>query len=873
MKYFGKFNNELYYATVVQNKQIHKPITAISSIDSTNNKKQLSFRVLTVRDCIDEGFFTIDGSTVKPIAQLPYKIKQIYDFRNVFYKDRDIDNKKTGNYYTFIPGNEGHLTKSQLLEVVDTINNTNIVHRNLWNINFANMDLPESDIVINRYGEDGDEDYYATAFDYAHDFMSNSIFNTVTIVNKRGNISSMNSMFRRANMKNVEFVLDGGVFEPTDMAGTFEFCNMLTTLPNTISYRNAINIGWVTECCYSLTEIPSYYTVTDENSRLTTQQNIVGYANGITVADQAFNQCNNLKKIGPVLNCKRLHTTNGVQPYLMFNGCVKLEDVRISNLANSDWSFTNLYSMNIDSIKYCIDNLSNQYDCNWSNDIPGDNMGMYTRIDTKLSFSYPIYNKPVNTTKVKLKVPAEYSMDVYVYNSDKEKIDTVSITCDGTEREYTLTAEGAYYLQFILMKADGTKILPEDTKNSDISICLYVDGAYTNNIVVDKNHTVTFNGHYAEQISDKSIITAEDIETANNKGWKIFCETFEITPTSQKIRANYRFNFNDWELNTAYNNDVVVSDASIIINKFRPNMWIIRSTEAQNSTDLSGEFANIYMNISGISSHSNIFSKRFTSNGAVGGDGGTTGTICGVGILPYSLHSTPTTYYAPELPFSAYVWDSATKNDGTTVQVGSELTAWRGDWGAGYNGYGFIYDKVRRCVYPDISTFPTPYNNYNLAIGLYTGNVLTFDRWWADNATLKGYLTFDGPFKASICGRRTDTSTSKMLGTQERFSNIQFKISNMLEGDSIKWSHTNSTIVDENGTTITEITQDGIYTISNNGVDGGFILLGDGANTGTHPVEIEILTKPDYIDEEGYIDISANPIIIELCYDNIEYVE
>ena len=46
-------------------------------------------------------------------------------------------------------------------------------------------------------------------------------------------------------------------------------------------------------------------------------------------------------------------------------------------------------------------------------------------------------------------------------------------------------------------------------------------------------------------------------------------------------------------------------------------------------------------------------------------------------------------------------------------------------------------------------------------------------------------------------------------------------------------------------------TQDGIYTISNTGLDGGFILYGNNALTGTNPVTIEIIDNPSYIDENG----------------------
>jgi hypothetical protein len=52
-------------------------------------------------------------------------------------------------------------------------------------------------------------------------------------------------------------------------------------------------------------------------------------------------------------------------------------------------------------------------------------------------------------------------------------------------------------------------------------------------------------------------------------------------------------------------------------------------------------------------------------------------------------------------------------------------------------------------------------------------------------------------------------------------------------------------------------------------LDGGFVLCGDTALTGTNPVTVEILDNPEYVDSEGYIDISQSPIVIDLLYDSI----
>jgi hypothetical protein len=137
-----------------------------------------------------------------------------------------------------------------------------------------------------------------------------------------------------------------------------------------------------------------------------------------------------------------------------------------------------------------------------------------------------------------------------------------------------------------------------------------------------------------------------------------------------------------------------------------------------------------------------------------------------------------------------------------------------------------------------------------------------------NNVYLTGENTQEFIYKGNNVTDMTINS-GKMLATQEVFSNVKFKFSGMLENDYIKWSHTSSTIKDEAGNTITEITKDGIYTVSNSGLDGGFILYGDGALNGTNPITVEILGNPSYVDSDGYIDISDSPIVIDLIYDQI----
>lgn len=963
--------------------------------DENTGELTIIYNLLNVKDCIDLEYFNEQNNVIKP-SDIPYNIKDIDDFAGVFFGNKNLDGQEiTSDYAILSLENDTTLTQAQKEEIIDIVNSTTI-ERNLWHLNFRGINMPEKDIVLTRYGNPLTDEFSHEA---AHDLFRDSTFNSVTIINKRGNISSMNSLFRGANVKKIIFVRDGGKFSPTDMAGMCEWNGIMTEFPNTIDYSYNTNIGYTWECCYALKEIPSHVSVTTEEERVSKIQNIIGANYGLGFAEQAFNACTNLEKIGPVIDCKTLVPNDSGQPYKMFNGCNKLSNLRVKNLNNGNWNFENVFNMDIDSIKYAIDNAVSQPESTWVNMKPSTVIGnkvSFSTSDNTLLFKWPTFSNRSNTyftlaaKKFLVNVPSGYTLKIYAYDSGQKYIeDTLTVSGNGSEKEVAFANGASVYPYLVLSKNDGSSITPASISNLTISIKYSNSDTYSGNVVPNNTHKLTFSGRYADKISDKSIIDANTIEAFNNKGWQLYTDVFEVTPSTEKFNLAYRFNFEtDWELNPAYANDVEVSESQITIKKFRPNMWILKSKEALNSTNLSGKFAGIRINLNGMNAHSSKFSSGYYANGAVGGDGGTKGQIRGLGILPFSLHNTPNYYYAPELPYSAYVWDSATKADGSGgVQVASELTAWRGDWGAGYNGYGFVNNLGKRLVYPNITTFPTPYNNYNLAIGLYTGNVHTFDRWWADNDTLKSYLSFQGPYKVTMRGRfkrysiptQTTTLTSgytllnngqlsenadfsvsdfipinnvtqvkwknqgsgliceydankniidywnpngnprtvtltggsntkyirismktseinnvyltgentqefiykgnnvtdmtinsgKMLATQEVFSNVKFKFSGMLENDYIKWSHTSSTIKDESGNTITEITKDGIYTVSNSGLDGGFILYGDSALNGTNPITVEILGNPSYVDSDGYIDISDSPIVIDLIYDQI----
>lgn len=323
----------------------------------------------------------------------------------------------------------------------------------------------------------------------------------------------------------------------------------------------------------------------------------------------------------------------------------------------------------------------------------------------------------------------------------------------------------------------------------------------------------------------------------------------------QTLPSDYQYDLREFTVNTEANNDIDIDYDKIVIRKFKPNVWILKSSVYSTLTELCAGSKNLTVAISGISNNSELFNRNYQHPSVVGGANGTQGYIRGVGIFPFSdfingWQLTSFGQYAQnrgEIPFSAYVWDSLTYTDGTTAQVASESTAFRGDWGAGYNGYGKVNDGTGKKVIPDYKTFPTPYTTLRLSLGLYTGNAISFEAWECENRV--------NALKMTISQRNEEgVGSTRSAFTYSNFGTMSIKVSGLSSGDRLEYSSGVTEASDSS------ITTDGEYSITYSGGK-GFILYGDTENT--NAVTIELINN-QYLDEDGYVDISDNPITISL---------
>lgn len=485
---------------------------------------------LTVQRCIELGYFQLSNNVVSTLKQFPYPVKCIRDFKKIF-----CDDIRNGDYTikhkVFKNSDLTHLTTEQQTDILKIYTENKLVNRNLSDFAGRLYNCPDVDLIVNRGGLESD---YDRAYDWdAHgDCFSGSTFNSVKIISDRGNISSLNNLFRRCNCKKIEIE---GFCRPSDMAGMCEFNSALTSFPNTIDYSRCTNIGYAWEWCNNLQEIPSHNTVTDDSNRVTDSKNIIN----VGFCDQAFNICRNLRKIGPVLNFYDI-VPNSTQklPYNMFNDSLNISDVRFKNLCNGDWDFRRndyrgLPNLNKDSIKYILANLGNQQEKDWcigevyEGNIGEVLMGATPTINNTYCYGTdPLFGyTKINTNKILIEAEDEnVRLDLFgLYFRNNDEYDWVITEKPNITpgQEYTKTNEQTTHFALYVYRQGSIDLS---------AIKIYKFDSDGNRIRV--NHDLKHNIYFSENVISADTAKTEfatEIQSANNKGWTVYFGDTEIT--------------------------------------------------------------------------------------------------------------------------------------------------------------------------------------------------------------------------------------------------------------------------------------------------------------------------------------------------------
>lgn len=283
------------------------------------------------------------------------------------YKDSDFYSKAADGKVTFQRFN-GILNNKEVAAKVKEWFATHTISQIFINVSNRTKGLFYASDIDGTVTLNIDEANISGVAEFADSNIEKVIINT-------GTVTSLHELFYRAgNLREVEFE---NVARSQDISGAFEFCGNLLKLPKinwsdgNRSYNSTdasgnvtvvtfkvpcSNAGFAFEHCYRLPELPQYGATRDAKTNVLT---FTDYA------PQVFNQCKALTKIGPILDFRYVKPSSA---YLIFGGCTALTDLRLRNLNHGSWRFDekaingvvqgNLSALDIDSIKYLIDNLS-----------------------------------------------------------------------------------------------------------------------------------------------------------------------------------------------------------------------------------------------------------------------------------------------------------------------------------------------------------------------------------------------------------------------------------------------------------------------------------------------------------------------------------
>lgn len=328
---------------------------------------------------------------------------KIYNKDVVIYnKDKTIENcwrkykyttDKTGSdtYYSFDCSNwsDYKLKVPPMITDLDNIQATNWVTFNCKNVLddsfwttikewFANHDLTNPKVFNNRhtkatpslFGESDISGELTLNINNDNilqlpDFIYGTKISSINLNFKAGIISSALNIFRRAS--SLTNITTNKPFLAKELAGAFEFCSSLTSIPSIIDYSqrnkyNLTNAPYAFEYSTKLTEVSVGYGGSIDAGINTPEEekNILKASN----IRQMCNCCTSLEKFYPILDVEAIdQSTDAAKD--AFTSCGKLTYLRIKNLNKGDWYFDgtvagwNLSNLSSDCIDYLLQYTKN----------------------------------------------------------------------------------------------------------------------------------------------------------------------------------------------------------------------------------------------------------------------------------------------------------------------------------------------------------------------------------------------------------------------------------------------------------------------------------------------------------------------------------
>nr|DAO50330.1 MAG TPA: hypothetical protein [Crassvirales sp.] len=420
-------------------------------------------------------------------------------------------------------------------EVTDYLSNMNKI---TWNNNFSNTALANS--VKNWYKNNPTNSNFKAGsifrdskkltditillpnenWLYGEDNFSNSELETITI--KQGgdesHITSPQRLFRNAkNLKNINIVWSDSNNTSNYLCGANSVIELITNTLLTTYPERLINwnqnrshildetiqctlFQYAFDTVTKLITIPSYPSSIEEDNTIVPARNV----------EYAFNECKNLKTVGPIFN---MILVNPKTANKLFNNCNVLSSIRIKNLNHGNWNFDgvtrdNMYhgtlkALDVDSVKYLFDNLADltthnssvhedtidKSFKNWSSDYFNQRELTadwdYT-LDTITQFACRKRHSSTSSAPFIVHTNQSFeSMNIIIEGLKEGNF--VTFGSSGAEADYSFNKDGKYTIKKVNTEDKGFKLISTNTNKDIVNIRIENGLDYTNPTVSSAN--------------------------------------------------------------------------------------------------------------------------------------------------------------------------------------------------------------------------------------------------------------------------------------------------------------------------------------------------------------------------------------------------
>lgn len=524
-----------------------------------------SVQTYTVDDLIQLGYLTAygnenEGYRIDTAQPLPMPIKDIKDFDAVFIGRSVPASVDTQRACMFNLSDKSHLTESQQKEIISKYNNKPN-DRAISQLLFRNYTLPNADLKIiqNKTTED--------SWQYSHKMFEGSTFNNVEL-NIKGSISSTNKLFMGITCNELEIYANSSsgnnMVAGTDVIAPHDTTEMyassaINKYPRGVSYyRGLANWTFTNNWNGKATEIPNVRGVETEEDRVTSPINVMKLPSGILYQTLWITS---ITRIGPVLDVTNVTGSE----YLWGNCGIQLPnvtDIRIKNLDGGihvysdgpiepkifDWDFRGkaidkvyIPKMDIDSIRYCLENTRKQSDINpikGMEDMISSIWNTCTVVNTTVGDSWYGYHydgmgdpdyilgdiySPLLIKSKGVRIETTHPYGVLGIKMDDQDGDgfmcmdeifiTESMFYTTPTNHYKTSDDTEYFVVYL------TSIGVKDELDSDVKVISIDEEG--NETIINRKPQIHFSEETVKAEDAKSIL-GSSIEIAQSKGWDVY---------------------------------------------------------------------------------------------------------------------------------------------------------------------------------------------------------------------------------------------------------------------------------------------------------------------------------------------------------------